>query len=251
MKNSNYSQYQPLSSQQDPSFSHQLQQQPSATSYPLQETLQLHQNSEQFGQSSSLQQGITPQQSSLQSYGQNSCTPVTQQMIFSTFQQHSSSSDATQSLHSLSDDLLTELESGTEDLDLFATQSSSWSTPQNNIPQKRMIPPPPPFSTPPKLFPVEQVMNDHPGTDVNSLRELAKALARDAIFGRDKLIKSSLSGRKNTGNLDKKKMDYIKTVVHSRRPSMSDIDFENIWALCRSSISKSCQTLRTNARRKL
>ncbi len=124
MKNSNYSQYQPLSSQQDPSFSHQLQQQPSATSYPLQETLQLHQNTEQFGQSSSasLQQGITPQQSSLQSHRQNSCTPVTQQMIFSSFQQHSSCSDATQSLHSLSDDLLIELESGTEDLDLFATQ---------------------------------------------------------------------------------------------------------------------------------
>ena len=62
-------------------------------------------------------------------------------------------------------------------------------------------------------------MNDHPGTDVNSLRELAKALTRDTIFARDELIKSSLSGRKNTGSLDKKKMDYIKTVVHLFGPS--------------------------------
>ena len=30
-------------------------------------------------------------------------------------------------------------------------------------------PPPPPFNTPPKLFPVEQVMQDHPGIDVASL----------------------------------------------------------------------------------
>ena len=94
-------------------------------------------------------------------------------------------------------------------------------------------------------------MNDHPGTDVATLRELAKALARDAIFGRDELIKCSLSGRKNTESLDKKKLDYIKTVVHSQHPSMSDVDFEHIWTLCRASISKSCQTLTTNARRKL
>ena len=127
-------------------------------------------------------------------------------MTFPSFQQHSSCSDATQNLHSLSDDLLTELESGTEDLDFFTTQSSSWSTPQNNIRTTEINDSTATtISTLPKLLPVEKVMNDCPGTDVSSLRELAKALARDAIFGRDELIKSSLSGRRNIGSLDKKK----------------------------------------------
>ena len=43
--------------------------------------------------------------------------------------------------------------------------------------------PVPPFSTPPKLKPVEQVMRDNPGTTVASLRQLTTALARDAILG--------------------------------------------------------------------
>ena len=45
--------------------------------------------------------------------------------------------------------------------------------------------------TPPKLNPVEKVMNDHMG---------------NAVFGREELIKNSLSGRKNTGSLNQKKL---------------------------------------------
>ena len=140
----------------------------------------------------------------------------------------------------------------------FVTQpvlSSSVSVPpsispvtQPNIPSSI---PPPHFSTPPKLRSVQDVMNDRPGTDVQRLRELAIALARDAVFGKDQLVKCSLSGRKHTGTLDQEKLDYIKMAVHSRVPNKSPVEFEHIWQLCRSSISKSCQALRLNARRKL
>ena len=119
------------------------------------------------------------------------------------------------------------------------------------IPSSVQSIPPPPFTTPPKLAPVEQVMKDNPGTDIASLRSLTTALARDAIFGRDELAKSSLSGRKNTGTLSSEKLYYIKTLVKSRVPNKSQVEFEYIWSLCRSSLSKSCQTLRTSARKKL
>ena len=76
----------------------------------------------------------------------------------------------------------------------------------------------PPFSTPPKLLPVERVMMDNPGSDEASLRRLTTALAREAIFGRDALCRSSLSGKNNTGSLEKHKLDYIKAVVKSRVP---------------------------------
>ena len=69
---------------------------------------------------------------------------------------------------------------------------------------------PPPFSTPPKLLPVEQVLQDYPGSSVANLRALSIALARDAIFWRKEMISSSLNGRKGTGSLDEKKLDYIK-----------------------------------------
>ena len=130
-RNFSYSQHQ-SSSQQDPALTNQLQQQPCSSLSSFPEASQLHQNTEKL-QQSSFQQGITPQlQTSLQSFGQNSLlhgsTPVTdqqnQQMPYSSFQQHSSCSDTTQSLLFLSDDLLTELESGTEELDLFTAQSS-------------------------------------------------------------------------------------------------------------------------------
>lgn len=122
--------------------------------------------------------------------------------------------------------------------------SNSYIDPAPSIPL-------PTFSTPPKLLPVEQVMRNRPGTDVQALRELAISLARDAIFGKDELIRCSLSGRKNTGILDKEKLDYIKTAIRSRIPNKSAVEFEFIWSLCRSSISKSCQGLRNNARKRL
>jgi len=109
----------------------------------------------------------------------------------------------------------------------------------------------PPFSTPPKLLPVERVMMDYPGTDEASLRRLTTALAREAIFGRDALCRSSLSGKNNTGSLEKHKLEYIKAVVKSRVPNMPGITFEGIWSKCRASLSKSCQTLRTTAKKKI
>ena len=63
-------------------------------------------------------------------------------------------------------------------------------------------------------------MHDHPGNHVAKLRELATALARDAIFDKDKLIRSSLSGRENTGSSEKKKLDYVHKNSCARRPTM-------------------------------
>ena len=60
------------------------------------------------------------------------------------------------------------------------------------------------------------------------LRELTIALARDAKKG---LLKTA------------ERIPGALTVVHTRQPTMSDVDFEQIWILCRQSISKSCQTL--------
>ena len=114
----------------------------------------------------------------------------------------------------------------------------------NNIPS-------PPFATPPKLQPVEQVMNNNPGSDIASLRLLTTTLARDAIFGREELARCSLSGRKNTEMLFLEKQDYIKTLVKSRVPNKTPVEFEYIWTLCHQSLSKSYQTLRTGAKRKL
>ena len=98
---------------------------------------------------------------------------------------------------------------------------------------------------------MSEVLKEHPGTDVASLRDLTISLARDSIFGRDELSHSSLSGHKNTATLDSKKLDYIKKVVYSRCPKKSLAEFEFIWGLCRSSLSKCCEGLRTSARRKL
>ena len=71
-------------------------------------------------------------------------------------------------------------------------------------------------------------MLDHPGTEISKLKDLAVALAREAIFGHDGLAKCSLSGRKNTGTerLDNKKLEYIKRVVRTRRPNTSYVNFE-------------------------
>ena len=124
--------------------------------------------------------------------------------------------------------------------------SPSW---QNESVPASLVPPP--FSTPPKLLQVDDVMKDYPGNDVFTLRRLATALARDAIFGKKALSKSSLSGKNNTGCLEKRKLEYIKTIVRSRVPTMSDVAFEALWGKCRSSLSKSCQTLRVAAKKKL
>ena len=110
---------------------------------------------------------------------------------------------------------------------------------------------PPPFKTPPKLQTIQDVLGDNPGTEVANLRNLAISLAKDAIFGKEEMMRCSLSGRKNTATLDEKKLKYIKTIIQSRVPRMSETEFEHLWLLCRGSISKSCQCLRTKAKRKL
>lgn len=122
--------------------------------------------------------------------------------------------------------------------------SSSSQPGQHSIPQ-------PPFKTPPKLQSIEQVMNNNSGTDMASLRNLAIALAKDAIFGREEMSKSSLSGRKTTAILSPKKLDYIKTLIRTRIPKQSAVEFEYVWSLCRGSLSKSCQTLRNSCKRML
>ena len=94
-------------------------------------------------------------------------------------------------------------------------------------------------------------MHNYSGTGLAALRKLTTALASEAIFGREALVKLSLSGRSDSEQLDPQKLDYIKTLVHSRVPNKSDIDFEETWKICRQSLSKSCQTLRSSAKKKL
>ena len=57
---------------------------------------------------------------------------------------------------------------------------------------------------------------DYPGSDEASLRRLTTALARDAIFGREALCRSSLSGKNNTGSLEKHKLDYSREVQSAK-----------------------------------
>ena len=110
--------------------------------------------------------------------------------------------------------------------------------------------PPPPFQTPPKLKSVEEVLQNYRGQDVHNLRNLSMALAREAIFGREDMSKRSLSGRHSTQQLSQTKLDYTKSLVRARAANKSDSDFEPIWALCRNSISKFCQTLRNSVKKK-
>ncbi len=72
-------------------------------------------------------------------------------------------------------------------------------------------------------------MSRYSGSDLASLRKLTTALAREAIFGREVLAQKRLSDRKETEQLDKEKLDYIKTLVHSRVPNKSAVDFEDTW----------------------
>lgn len=123
------------------------------------------------------------------------------------------------------------------------------SLPQIQSQQQAPVIPQPPFSTPPKLLPVEKILEENPGKGETQLRQLTTALARDGVFGREALEKCSLSGRKRTDTLDPKKVDYIRSVIRSRVPEMSDVLFECLWTKCRQSLSKSCQALRTKARK--
>jgi len=86
------------------------------------------------------------------------------------------------------------------------TSSSSHSVLQTPETHSRV--PPPPFGTPPKLVPVEQVMRDYPGKDLSVLRRMSCALARRSIFGKDALFRSSLrgGGKNKTASLDKEKL---------------------------------------------
>lgn len=81
-----------------------------------------------------------------------------------------------------------------------------------------------------------------------SLRLLAVALARDAIFGREEWAKTSLSGRGNLGKANTKKLLYIKSLVETRIADKSKVEREMIWSMCRNSMSKSAQALRSKKR---
>ena len=72
-------------------------------------------------------------------------------------------------------------------------------------------------------------MQSHPGKDVASLRALTIALAKDAIFGKEELTQSYLSGRKEYSTLDTEKLDYIKSLVRSRVSDVSSVEFKHMW----------------------
>ena len=86
-----------------------------------------------------------------------------------------------------------------------------------------------------------------------SLRILAVSLARDAIFGRQEWAKTSLATRKGSELIgaDKQKLNYVKTLVFSRVPKKSKVELELLWSLCRVSLSKSAQALRSRAKKQL
>lgn len=87
----------------------------------------------------------------------------------------------------------------------------------------------PSFSPSPKLQSIEQVLGDNPGSSVANLRNITLSLARDAILGREQMVRCTLSGWKNTSSLDDKQLEYIKTVARSRIPNMAQNEFECIW----------------------
>jgi len=109
---------------------------------------------------------------------------------------------------------------------------------------------PPLFDTPPKLKPIERVMQYFKSNDTATLRLLTVALARDCIFGRDELMKSSMGGRHGYDALDPEKLEYIKALTRSLVPNKPKVELECIWGLCRISLGKSCQGLRTSAKKK-
>ena len=95
-------------------------------------------------------------------------------------------------------------------------------------------------------------MARYPGRDLNSLRDLAVALARSVVFGDDTMARSSKSGRYGTYQLDPEKLAYIKSVVRGRVGTRrSDTEFELMWKKCLESIGKQCQKLRAKRRQNL
>jgi len=99
------------------------------------------------------------------------------------------------------------------------------------------------------------VIHNYPGESLEDLRRLAGALAHGAIFGRDALKRSNLSGRPKKGQttstqipLDEEKMEYIKAVVRSCVPNFSTLHFEAVWSKYRNTISK---TLCDSAKKKV
>ncbi len=92
---------------------------------------------------------------------------------------------------------------------------------------------------------MEYVLREFPSTNSASFRLLAVALAQDAIFGREEW-QPNLSGRNKpgiNGLLDPEKVEYIIAIVRIQVPHKSPVEFEDIWALCRQSLSKSCQLI--------
>ena len=80
--------------------------------------------------------------------------------------------------------------------------------------------PPPPFSTPPKLIPVDRILKEYPGKGELQLRSLATVLARDSILGRKVLGKCFLGERKSTDTLDP---NYLITVIWLRQEFLYEL----------------------------
>ena len=59
-------------------------------------------------------------------------------------------------------------------------------------------------------MPVEEVMKDYPESDVATLRRLTTALAHEAIFNKEEMSRSSLSGQNNTGGLNRRRKKILK-----------------------------------------
>ena len=105
-----------------------------------------------------------------------------------------------------------------------------WTSNPLSPPQQNELAPasllPQPFSTPPKLLPVGEVMQDYPSNDIFTLQRLTTALACDTIFGKQALGRSSLSEKNNTECMEKRKLEYIKMLVRSWVLTMSDVTFQ-------------------------
>ena len=79
---------------------------------------------------------------------------------------------------------------------------------------------------------------------------MAHDLARDAIFGRTVMKKSTLTGRVvrgvKTDMLDPAKLNQIKQLVQAKFNYTSVPEWEAIWSRCKTNIGDACKTMRND-----
>ena len=130
--------------------------------------------------------GMSAHPPSTPSYSADSVTQVTQSMLVNPPAQTSSLSTTQSSLPSTPWGTSAHPPSAPADSVTQVTQPVSAH-------QATILPPP--FNTPPKLFPVEQVMRDYPGNDVASLRRLTTALARKPFLGKTHYLEAASAAK--------------------------------------------------------